>query len=459
MPWGHIWGSGSDRSRGKVFAFKALVLSATAVTLIFGAETLLHRGDRDVSAAALPAAGYGPVDYEAELTASDRQMSLMKERVAFAEDEWLRHETLARAALARFKLTAEPSELALANESIARANSLSPEGSGPLLTSAEIAMARHDLEGVETFLDRFDRVVVSPGQSALAVARAMRGDIAFYRGDMASAERLYLEAESITPTAGTAIRRSVLARSRGEFDQAITFIREAAQRDQLRTPRSMAAFELQIGMVESARGNFEDAATRYTRADELFPGHWLTEFYLAEAQAMADELAPAIASFERIARETGDPQAMDAAATLHLANGNEQSALRWSNRSAALWRSRVEAMPLAYTAHAFESALAFGNPERALILARRNLAMRPYGDAHILLAEAFLANDRPAEARAHLLQAEEQGWRSAPLYARLSEAEEQLGNVSASRSAANRAEQLNPHIFSPKIGRLWFGHG
>ncbi|AKQ41253.1 hypothetical protein CP97_03170 [Aurantiacibacter atlanticus] len=458
-PLGHVTHSGSARSRGRSGVIRTLAISAAAATLIFSADLLLDDNDQGVAAAGLPPASYGPASYAAELAASDRQIALMQERVASAQDEWLPHETLARAALSRFKLNADPGELALAANSIQRSNSLSPEGSGPLLTSAEIAMAQHDLKNAETFLGQFDQIVVSPGKPALSTAVALRGDVSFYHGDMELAESLYEEADEIIPTPGTAIRKSILARSQGQFDEAIALIREAARRDQLRTPRSMASYELQIGMVESARGNYEVAAQSYARADELFPGHWLTQFYRAEAQAMIDELTPAITTFERIATQTNDPQAMDAAATLHIANGDMQAAERWSNRSAAGWRTRVEAMPMAYTAHAFESALAFGKPEQALDLALRNLAMRPYGEAHILVAEAFLANDRPAQARAHLLRAEQQGWRSAPLYARLSEAEAQLGNAIASRTARAQAEQLNPHIFSPKIGRLWFGHG
>ncbi len=448
-----------ERTRGKSSALKAFALSATAVVLVLGAEMLVDGSRRDVIAASLPSTGYGPANFGAELAASDRQLSLATERIAFADQEWLRHEAFARAALGRFKLNADPEMLALASESVARATALAPDGSGPMLTSAEIAMAQHDLEQAESFLDVFEQFVVSPGQAATATAVALRGDIAFYRGDMASAERLYREADSIIPTPGTAIRQSLLARSQGEFDQAITLIGEAARRDNLRTPRSMSAYALQIGMIESARGNFAAAAQSYADADSLFPGHWLVQYYQAEARAMADELVPAIAIFERMARENGDPQAMDAAAALHIANGENELGKQWSERAAVEWNARLEAMPLVYTAHAFENAVAFGDPQRALLLARNNLAKRPYGDAHILMAEAMLANGRPADARTHLLEAERQGWRSAPLYARLSEAEELLGDRAASRSAKRKAEQLNPQIFSPDVGRLWFGHG
>ena len=159
------------------------------------------------------------------------------------------------------------------------------------------------------------------------------------------------------------------------------------------------------------------------QADRLFPGHWLIELYIAEAQ------------------------------------GDDAAADRLTQRSAAIWRARAQAMPVAYTAHTFENELAFGNPQQALRLARETLAHRPYGDAHILVAEALLAMDRPAEARTHLLEAEAQGWRSAPLYARLSEAEEMLGNARASRDAADKARELNPRVFDPVTSRLWFGHG
>ncbi|MEL1251154.1 tetratricopeptide repeat protein [Aurantiacibacter gilvus] len=328
-----------------------------------------------------------------------------------------------------------------------------------MLTSAEIALAGHDLETAEHQLDLLEQVAVMPPPAELAAAAALRGDIAFYRGDMAGAAKAYNRADSFIPTPGTAIRRALLARSQGRFDTAMEWVHVAAQRDSLRTPRSMASYALQFGMIESASGNFEEAAAHYAEADRLFPGYWLTELYMAETQGLLGNFDEAIAVQERIADELGNPQAMDAAASLYAAQGREGEVRRLTQRSTTIWRARAEDMPFAYTAHAFENELAFGQPQRALRLALENLANRSYGDAHILVAEALLATGQPREARRHLLEAEAQGWRSAPLYARLSEAEELLGNEAASQAAGTKARELNPRIFDPVMSRLWFGHG
>lgn len=448
---------GSRRWKG--VAPRALALSGAAVLVFVGVEAMWSGGETATAATALPTAGFGPGNFAEELAAADRQLSLARERVANAPEQWLPLEGLARAELARFKLTADPGELAQAMTSLKLARTAAPAASGPILSAAEIAMAGHDLAAAEMHLDRLENVAVAPSASERAEATALRGDIAFYRGDMAAAASAYSAADAIVPTSGTAIRQALLARSQGRFDEAIRLVAEAARRDSLRTPRGLASYALQIGMIESARGNFEEASERYAQADRLFPGHWLIELYIAEARGVAGDFDEAIAVQERIAREKGDPQALDAAASLYLAQGDERSAQRLTQRSAAIWRARAQAMPVAYTAHTFENELAFGDPERALGLARENLAHRPYGDAHILVAEALLATDRPAEARTHLLEAEAQGWRSAPLYARLSEAEEMLGNARASRDAAEKARELNPRVFDPVMSRLWFGHG
>ena len=255
------------------------------------------------------------------------------------------------------------------------------------------------------------------------------------------------------------MRLALLARSQGRFDEAKDLIYQAARRDGLRTPRGLSSYALQLGMIESARGNYTAAAEHFAEADRLFPGYWLNELYIAEGQGMTGDLDTAIATMQRIAEAYHEPQAMDAAASLLLAQGDEAAAAALTARSNRIWRDRAARLPLAYTAHAFENELAFGEPRRALQLARENLSRRPYGDAHILMAEALLATDAPADARMHLLEAERQGWRSAPLYARLSEAEEALGNSSAAGQAASRARELNPSIFDPRMRRLWFGHG
>ncbi|WP_120076569.1 tetratricopeptide repeat protein [Aurantiacibacter odishensis] len=448
-----------DRTHWRGLALKALALSGAAVLVVAGADAIWGGGETAIAAVNLPPASFGSGNFGEELASADRRMSLANERVEIAGPQWLPLEALARAQLARFKLTADPAELAAATSSIKLASTMAPEGAGPLLSSAEIAMAGHDLDGAQASLDALETAVVPPSRTERATAAALRGDIAFYRGDMAAAQAAYQRADDIEPTSGTAVRRALLHRSQGQFDEAIRLLVEASRRDSLRTPRGMASYALQIGMVESARGNFAAAAERFREADRLFPGHWLTHLYIAEAQGVAGKFDEAIATQERIAEAMGDPQAMDAAASLYLAQGDEASARQLTIRSARIWRERAEMMPMAYIAHAFENELAFGDPERALALALENLSHRPYGDAHILVAEAMLETNRPAEARAHLMEAEAQGWRSAPLYARLSDAEKLLGNEAAADEAAQKARELNPHIFDPVMGRLWFGHG
>lgn len=448
-----------DRTPWRGVALKALALSGAAALVASGTEAIWGGGEAAMAAASLPPAGFGSGNFGEELASADRRLSLASERIEIGGAQWLPLEALARAQLARFKLTADPAELAAATSSIKLASTMAPEGAGPFLSSAEIALAGHDLDAAEESLDVLEMAAVPPSRMERATATALRGDIAFYRGDMAGAHAAYQRADQIEPTSGTAVRRALLHRSKGQFDEAIRLLVEAGRRDSLRTPRGMASYALQIGMVESARGNFEAAVERFQEADRLFPGHWLTQLYIAEAEGVAGEFAQAIATQERIAETRGNPQAMDAAASLHLAQGHDAIARQLTIRSARIWRERARIMPMAYTAHAFENELAFGDPARALALALDNLSHRPYGDAHILVAEAMLEVNRPAEARAHLLEAEAQGWRSAPLYARLSEAETLLGNQAAADDAAKKARDINPRIFDPVMRRLWFGHG
>lgn len=444
---------------GKRMALVVL-LPLVAVVGVFAAERVAQQDTFPAEARLMTAQpGFGSPDFGAEMAAAERQLGLNRERVANGPEEWLRREGLARANLSRFKLTAEIDDLEAAIGEMERARALAPEGTGPLLSSAELAMAGHDLDAVEHYVSDLANTAVPPPKAAQAEAIALRGDVAFYRGDMNAAAARYREAEQVNPSAGISIRLAMLAKSQARFDEAISHVEAAARRDTHRTPRALASYALQIGMIESARGNHTDARQWYQRADGLFPGYWLTQLYLAEAMAVAGEAGDALEIYETVAEQTGDPQALDALAFLLADLGQADRSRGLSRRAAGIWREHVDRLPLAYIAHAFENELAFGDPARALELARQNLAHRPYGDAHILVAEALLATRQPAAARSHLLQAEALGWRSAPLYARLSEAEEELGDMDAAREARNRALEINPTIFSPTVNRLWFGHG
>ena len=439
-----------------------LALPVLAVGGIVAAE-VVQRSRAPASprlmAATLPAAGFGPASQENASAATDRQIALAREMVARDPTSWLSRQVLSRALSQSYGAAGDFDALVEAGQQLAAGRDAAPRGSGPNLTSAEWAMSVHDLDLAKTSLAAFDAQVVKLSRGERAAAISLRGDIAFYTGDMASAATSYDEAASIEPGPGTIARKAILAKAQGDFDTAIGLLTEAGRADALRTPRTLADVALQIGVIEMARGRYRKADEWYSRAEKLLSGYWKTQLYAGEAALIAGRTGEAIALWENAVEQTGAPEAMDALAMVYRREGDRAKSLEWSGRAKAEWQRRLALSPFAMMAHAAEHELAFGDATEALDMARRNAAARPYGEARILLAKALNANGRFADARRELLAAQKGGWQSALLYVELARSEDALGDMSAAADARARALELNPKISTPQAAMIWFAHG
>ena len=440
----------------------SLALPVLAVGGIVAAE-VVQRSSAPAStglmAATLPAAGFGSASQEDASAATDRQIALAREMVERNPTSWLSRQVLSRALSQSYGAAGDFDALVEAGQQLAAGRDAAPRGSGPNLTSAEWAMSVHDLDLARTSLAAFDAQVVKLSRGERAAAISLRGDIAFYTGDMASAATSYDEAARIEPGPGTIARKAILAKAQGDFDTAIGHLTEAGRADALRTPRTLADLALQIGAIEMARGRYRKASEWYGRAEKLLPGYWKTQLYAGEAALIAGRTGAAVALWENAVEQSGAPEAMDALAMAYRREGDRAKSLAWSGRAKAEWQRRLALSPFATMAHAAEHELAFGDATEALDMARRNAAARPYGEARILLAKALNANGRFADARRELLAAQKGGWRSALLYVELARSEDALGDMSAAADARARALELNPTISTPQAAMIWFAHG
>ena len=437
-----------------------VILPIAAVALLAGAEWLHNdTAEAPVSAAEWESPGFGPASYSAAMARSDSDLSLGKERVSKGPDEWLRHESLARMYLHRSHLSYTYEDLARADDALTKAKRLARDGSGPLLTDAAFAQMAHQLDRTQNSLSALDRAAVRSDPAIMAESLSLKGDVAFYRGDMARARALYDDAAKYGSNAGIAYRYAILAKSQGKFENAIMHFSDAIPGQGMATPLASASSAMQIGAVELARGDYRNARAWFEAANRQFPGFWLIEAHLAQAKALEGDLAGAITDMKAVARRAPAGEVLDALAMLLRADGQARESRLWADKASAIWEKRVGQLPEAAYGHAVEHELVFGSPDKALDLAKRNFDARPYGESRILLASAYLLNGALEEASKELALAERSGWRSASLYALLTQAHELSGRPNEAAKARKAAEQLNPKIFEPETSLVWLSHG
>lgn len=407
---------------------------------------------RTPSATPRRVAGTGaPRDWPAALTRADRAVAAARERAATRGGEWLVQETLANALLARGRLTGSFDDYAAAQASVDAAFATAPPGAGPHLTAAVTAFMLHRPAVAAAMLDAIDRYAVPVEADDRRAVTGLRGDIAFYRGHYADALTAYR-------AAGDMFRLAVFAWRMGRADAALALFDKVERDARWPTAQLLSGLDLQRGAIALQRGDRDAAAAAFARADAMFPGSWLITAHRAQMTALAGQVDAAIAADEAILRTVSAPEVMDALASLYRAKGDAARSRMWAARAGREWDRRVALLPEAAWGHAVEHELAFGDPGKALRMARADHAARPHGGTAVALGWAWLANGRPDRAWAVIAPVLASSWRSADRHLVAAQALLLLGRGEEAEAERDRALAINPHAADADAALIWFGH-
>ena len=396
-----------------------------------------------------------PLTYDAALERACANVQGARDLAAAHPDEWLQQERLAVAWIAQARLTGSFEDYAQAQAALDQAFAHAAPGTGPHITQASLDLSLHRLAAAEPMLDAVGRYAVPLEGADADEAAGMRGDIAFYRGRYGEAWKLYGAGKGFS--AG-GFRQAVYQARTGKIDAALASLDTVERGMRFPTALALANLELQRGGFELQRGDRARAAAHFAKAQRLFPGYWLAEAHSAQMLALAGHRPEAIAAFTPIAQKSGAPEAMDALAALYRAEGDHPDSQLWAERAGAVWAQRLQRIPEAAWGHAVEHELAFGDPARALDLARRDYAARPYGASAVALATALVANRQPAEALRILGPVDRGPYVSADQHAAAAQAYELLGDAAKAERARKQALAINPHNVDRDAALIWFGH-
>ncbi|WP_327462448.1 hypothetical protein [Sphingomonas sp.] len=367
------------------------------------------------------------------------------------EDDWLTRERLALLLMDRARLTGDFTDLLEAQRSLDRGFAAAPEGSGPHMTAAILALSEHRLDTTERLLASIDRYAVEPDPKTRSAQRALRGDVAFYRGRYRAA----LVAYAALPQPD--YRLAIFRARTGQPDMALDTIGRI-ERTALHTGHALAQLALLRGTIQLQRGDWDAAEASFVEADRRFPGWWLAAAHRAQMLALRGQQPAAIRAFKALAGAHGDPMLRDALASLYRASGDYAQSRAWAEQAAQGWAERLRLLPDAALGHAAEHELAFGTPERALMLASRDFDLRPHGATAITLAWALIANNRPADALRLMERVNRSSWSSAEQHLVAARAHALLGHGEAAAEAEKRALAINPRALDASAATLWFGH-
>jgi tetratricopeptide (TPR) repeat protein len=307
------------------------------------------------------------------------------------------------------------------------------------LVEAKLHFALHRLQRAGRALDACPTTV-----ERIEVA-VLRGDIDFYSGRYAEAEKLYRALVNQVGLPGHYVRLARLRNKMGSPGEAAAFVEAAEKRYHGGSATMKAWLKLQRGLIAWERGRIDEALALYNAAAGELPGWWLIDEQIAEAKRLSGDTAGARALFESIIGRGSRPEHMDELARLLREGKTPDAATEWIRRAAAIHRERLESLPEASVGHAVEHFLQFGAPAEASELARRNAELRPFGEAQIALAAALFRSGQAGAAAELIARVERSGWDTAQLHAIAAQIYAGLGRRADADAQRARAVAMNPY--------------
>jgi tetratricopeptide (TPR) repeat protein len=435
---------------------RAVLLAIVTAGLLVAAQALVrHPAPAGAPGAHRRPSHGAPLDYAQALAHADESLAGGQELARTRAAEWLVQEKIANAYMSRARLTGSFDDYAAAQAALDVGFAHAPPGGGPQLTQAVLAFSLHRLGRTAQALDVIDHYAVPAEFEIAEEANAMHGDVAFYSGRYAEALKRYRGRKASDESN---FRMAVYQGKTGQTDAALATLDRMEREMRFPTAQVMANLDLQRGGLELQRGRWEAASQDFAHADAIFPGFWLTQAHRAQMRALAGDRTGAIAAFETIAGRIESPEVMDALASLYRAEGDGARSTLWADRAGAEWERRLKRLPEAAYGHAVEHFLAFGDPKRALDLALKDAAARPYGTSQIALGWAWLANNQPAQALQALSPLQGSPWVSAEQHLVAAQAHALLGDSDAADAEQQKALAINPRALDRAGALIWFGH-
>lgn len=349
----------------------------------------------------------------------------------------------------RAKHRGDLTELRRALVLMSEAITLDAKDGSAYLARANQLQTMHRFDEARKDLAQARRLFKAGGSGDETDVAALEAEIDYAQGRYEQAIPVIREAASTRRNASSVARLALLEHDLGNFDLADRLFSEAEGLIRDPNPIPVAWLNVQRGIHCQAAGQLDRAVVFFSEAARRIPHYVAAEEHLAETLHALGRDDEAIRLYEGIVTRSSDPEFRGTLAGLYLEHGRPEDAARLIMEATAEYSTLLATYPEAMYWHASEFFLREGNdPRRALDLLRKNAALRPSASSFVALARAYLANQRPREAKAAIDKALATPLRSADALWTAAEIESALavGETTAADSLRSKARALNPRI-------------
>jgi tetratricopeptide (TPR) repeat protein len=357
-------------------------------------------------------------------------------------DAWT-HYRLGDAYVQKFRTTAEPIWLELAERALRGSIALAPDQASARRHLAYVLYTRHEFDDAAREAAR--AVTIDPHDSG---AWGVLGDARLEVGRYVEAEAAYQHMLETGDDLYAHARSAALSSLRGDVAGAIASLERGLSggRAEGRPPEALAWVEWQLGQEHWSRGRFDAAEAAYRQALETFPGYHRALAGLAQVRMARGRDAEAVTLLEQAIAVIPQLDYVVALGDVYAAIGREAAA----DQQYALAEHIGRLSALNRILYNRELAWFYLNHDRrlsdALGLARRELEVRRDVYAYDLLAWALYKTGEPGAAQVAIAEALRLGTRDARLFYHAGMIERALGDRSAAVRYLRLALATNPHF-------------
>lgn len=298
----------------------------------------------------------------------------------------------------------------------------------------QLAKAKHDLDMVPTLAARPQGIV-------------LQADIHLQEGRLEEARVGYTMAIQTHRTWDTLARLAYLLAKTGDVAGADRLYVEAEDELTSKEMRFYAWVELQRGLLKLSHGQHDLAAAHYKQAGKAYSGYWLIDQHNAELLGAQRKFDQAIALYEKVIAQAPRPEFYHELGDLYLFMGQPARAKPWHEKALAGYLESIQRHEVHYYHHltSFYADVHEDGAE-AVKWARKDLALRQNFATQEALAWALYRDGQFAEALEPMNRALSSGVQDAHLFFHAGMIHLAAGQTAAGRGWLKKAAEFNPYF-------------
>ncbi len=231
----------------------------------------------------------------------------------------------------------------------------------------------------------------------------------------------------------------------GDFDGADRLYVEAEDELTAKEMRSFAWVELQRGVLDVARGRYEEAAGHYQRADRAYPGYAPVQEHMAEVLAATGRFDEAVTLYSQVIDRMPKPELLQTLGELYVFHGDTERAAPYFDRALAAYLESAGRGEVHYYHHLTDLyADVLDEGPAAVEWAQKDLALRENFSTQAALAWACFRSGEVGDAVRWIDKALASGAVSAELFHQASAIYGAAGRRVESADFLKRAASVNP---------------